>query len=92
MKVVFSGTLLRFVNYMKEVELDAANLDDCIDQLRTRFSGLGPVLLNGDGKVRSTHQLFLNGEQVDSAVTRNAAGCRLDGGDTLLIMTAIAGG
>jgi len=92
MKVVFSGTLLRFVNYVKEVELDVANLHECISQLGARFSSLPPVLLNGDGHVRSTHQLFLNGEQVESAVIRNAAGCRLDGGDTLLILTAIAGG
>ena len=92
MKVVFSGTLLRFVNYMKEVELDVANLHECIDQLGARFSSLGPVLLNGDGHVRSTHQLFLNGEQVDSAVVRNAGACGLNSGDTLLILTAIAGG
>jgi molybdopterin converting factor small subunit len=92
MKVVFSGTLLRFVDYMKEVELDAANLGECIDQLGARFSSLRPVLLNGDGHVRSTHQLFLNGEQVDSAVVRNAAECGVNRGDTLLILTAIAGG
>jgi hypothetical protein len=92
MKVVFSGTLLRFVNYMKEVEFDVANLGECIDQLGTRFSSLKPVLLNADGHVRSTHQLFLNGEQVDSATIKNAAGCGINGGDTLLILTAIAGG
>jgi len=92
MKVVFSGTLLRFVNYAKEVDLDAETLHECIDQLGTQFPSLAPVLLNGDGRVRDTHQLFLNGEQVASSDTRNAAGVRLQGGDTLLILTAIAGG
>jgi len=92
MKVVFSGTLLRFVNYKKEVELEAANLHECIGQLGAQFPSLRPVLLNGDGGVRNTHQLFLNGEQVDSAVTSNAAACHLKGSDTLLILTAIAGG
>jgi hypothetical protein len=92
MKVVFSGTLLRFVNYAKEVEFAAESLHECIDQLGTRFPSLKPVLLNGDGRVRDTHQLFLNGEQVASADTSDAAGFRLQGSDTLLILTAIAGG
>ncbi len=92
MKVVFSGPLLRFVNYVKEVELDAGNLHECIGQLGAQFPSLRPVLLNGDGHVRNTHQMFLNGEQVDSAVTDNAVDCCFKGSDTLLILTAIAGG
>jgi hypothetical protein len=92
MKVVFSGTLLRFVNYTKEVDLDAENLHECIGQLGAQFPGLKAVLLNGDGRVRETHQLFLNGEQVAGADTSNAAGLHLEGSDTLLILTAIAGG
>jgi molybdopterin converting factor small subunit len=92
MKVVFSGTLLRFVDYTKEVELDAENLHECIGQLGARFPSLKAVLLNGDGRVRETHQLFLNGEQVASADASNTAGLPLKASDTLLILTAIAGG
>ncbi|MEO7730739.1 MAG: MoaD/ThiS family protein [Kofleriaceae bacterium] len=91
MKVVFSGTLLRFVNYSKEVDLEAANLHECIGQLSTQFPSLKPVLLTGDGRVRDTHQLFLNGEQLASQERTNAE-LPLQGNDTLLILTAIAGG
>jgi hypothetical protein len=92
MKVVFSGTLLRFVDYSKEVDVEAADLHDCIGQLGTRFPSLKPVLLNGDGHVRETHQLFLNGEQLARQEKTNAVGLPLHGNDTLLILTAIAGG
>jgi hypothetical protein len=92
MKVVFSGSLLRFVNYSREVSLDAENLDQCIGHLVGQFPGLKPVLLSGDGRVRDTHQLFLNGEQVESQATREPSGFPLKGADTLLILTAIAGG
>ena len=92
MKVIFSGTLLRFVNYAKEVELEANNLYECIGQLGQQFPSLKPVLLNGDGRVRDTHQLFLNGEQLDRSATRAASELQFQGSDTLLILTAIAGG
>lgn len=92
MKVVFSGTLLRFVNYSKEVDLEAADLHDCIGQLGAQFPSLKPVLLNGDGRVRDTHQLFLNGEQLAREEKTNVVGLSLKGNDTLLILTAIAGG
>ena len=92
MKVVFSGTLLRFVNYSKEVDLEAANLHECIGQLGTQFPSLKPVLLNGDGRVRDTHQLFLNGEQLATEDRTKPGELPLQGNDTLLILTAIAGG
>ena len=92
MKVIFSGTLLRFVDYSKEVDLEAANLHDCIGQLGIRFPSLKPVLLNGDGRVRDTHQLFLNGEQLARPERTSEVGFPLKGDDTLLILTAIAGG
>jgi len=91
MKVVFSGTLLRFVDYSKEVDVEATTLPECIEQLVLKFPGLGPVLLDGRSQVRETHQLFLNGEQLERAPTA-AHPAQLGERDTLFIMTAIAGG
>jgi len=92
-KVVLSGALLRFAEYTKEVDVEAHTLTEGIEQLTTRFPRLRPVLLDGDGRVRLTHQLFLNGEQVargDYAV--GAAPLPVAAQDTLFVLTAVAGG
>lgn len=91
MKVVFSGTLLRFVDYSKEVDVAATTLPECIEQLVVKFPGLRPVLLDGKSQVRKTHQLFLNGEQLERTPAA-AYPAPLGERDTLFIMTAIAGG
>ena len=93
MKVVFSGALLRFADYSKEVDVPARTLTECIERLTVTLPTLRPVLLDGDGQVRLTHQLFLNGEQVPreqrapGGPAVSVADC-----DTLFILTAIAGG
>jgi len=93
MKVILSGALLRFADYSKEVDVAAPTFAACVTELTTKYPQLKPVLLDGDGGVRMTHQLFLNGEQL----TREQRA--LDGvpvpvadGDTLFILTAVAGG
>jgi hypothetical protein len=92
-KVVFSGPLLRFVDYTKEVEIPADSLTEGIEQLTTKFPQLEPVLLDGDGRVRLTHQMFLNGEQVArEGYAAGAPAFAVADDDTLLILTAIAGG
>ena len=93
MKVVFSGALLRFVDYSKELDIPGDTLAECLAQLTTKFPALQPVLLDAAGGVRRTHQLFLNGEQVPR--DRYAAGApalAVGDDDTLFVLTAIAGG
>lgn len=93
MKVVFSGALLRFVDYSKEVNVAADTLAECIEQLTKKFPPLEPVLLDGTGRVRLTHQFFLNGDQVTREhYAANAPVLHLADDDTLFILTAIAGG
>ncbi len=88
MKVVVSGTLLRFVGYQRETEVEAATIREAISALEARHSGLRNVLRDGDGAVRASHQLFVNGEQVG----RNALGQSVERSDVLEVLTAIAGG
>jgi molybdopterin converting factor small subunit len=85
----FSGTLLRFVDYRKEIVVEnAATVDSALQNLVSRYPSLRGALLDADSNVRSTHRIILNGEvlgrgQTDRAVSDN---------DRLEILTAIAGG
>ena len=55
--------------------------------------GLKVVLLDGDGRVRRTHQLFLNGEQVERGdYPLGTAPVSCTAPDTLFVLTAVAGG
>lgn len=93
MKVVLSGALLRFSRYTREVDVEAQTLAECLDSLTSRFPQLQPVLLDGDGRVRATHQLFINGEQLERG--RYAVGAPalpVADRDTLFVLTAVAGG
>ena len=93
MKVVLSGALLRFTDYSKEVDVAAPNFAGCIEELTARFPGLKAVLLDGDGSVRQTHQLFLNGEQLTREErSLGPTPLPLAESDTLFILTAVAGG
>lgn len=93
MKVILSGALLRFADYSKEVEIAAPTFAECVSELTTKFPMLKPVLLDGDGGVRLTHQLFLNGEQLTREQRAlDAAPVPVADSDTLFILTAVAGG
>lgn len=88
MKIVVSGTLLRFVGYQRETEVEAATIREAIAALEARHSALRNVLRDGEGSVRASHQLFVNGEQVG----RNALEQSVERSDVLEVLTAIAGG
>jgi hypothetical protein len=93
MKVVLSGALLRFADYAKEVDIPAPTFAECVNQLTVKYPQLKPVLLDGDGGVRLTHQLFLNGEQLTREQRAlDAAPVPVADSDTLFILTAVAGG
>lgn len=84
----FSGVLLRFVNFQKEIPIDASTLASGLEQLVTREPQLKNVLFDDAGVVRATHRMFLNGEQLE----RDAVAAEVKPTDTVEILTAIAGG
>ncbi|MGD0602521.1 MAG: MoaD/ThiS family protein [Streptosporangiaceae bacterium] len=93
MKIVLSGALVRFADYTKEVEVEATTVTEGLEFLTARYPDLKTVLLDGDGRVRRTHQLFLNGEQVErGAYPLGAAPVSCANPDTLFVLTAVAGG
>jgi len=88
MHITFSGTLLRFVNFQKTLQLDAATVRDALSTIAGRFPQVGPVIYDAQGQVRQVHQLFLNGRQLAAAELDQP----LVHSDRLDLLTAIAGG
>ena len=88
MTFVFSGTTLRFVDFQKEVEVDAQTIDGALAKLAERFPAVKPVLFDREGRLRSAHRLFFNSEMLVGSDLGKAIGA----GDRLEVVTAIAGG
>lgn len=95
MKFVFSGTMLRFVDFAREVDIAEPNLERALGALLDQRPGLRPVLLDAAGNLRRSHQMFLNGESMDPRYYSDA-GARADlatgADDSVYFLTAIAGG
>jgi hypothetical protein len=95
MKFMFSGPMLRFVNYSQEIEVSEPNFELALKALLARIPDLKAVLLDGEQNLRRTHQMFLNGERLDvryysDAQARHGLSLRQD--DSIYFLTAIAGG
>jgi sulfur carrier protein ThiS len=92
---MFSGTMLRFVNFDREIEIPESNLELALQRLLAERPALRPVLLDGVGNLRRSHQMFLNGQSVPTSFysdrqVRGAQMMRAE--DTVYFLTAIAGG
>jgi hypothetical protein len=95
MKFMFSGVMLRFVDFSKAIEVSEPNLELALKTLLARWPQLGPVLLDGEGRLRRSHQMFLNGESVEARYYSDPqARSQLAMGpdDSVYFLTAIAGG
>jgi sulfur-carrier protein len=88
MRFRFSGTLLRFVDYRKEIELDAPTLAAAIEELLGQYPDLRGLVLDSSGRLRSTHRLFLGGEMIKN----QQLGLKLKKDDCIAVVTQIAGG
>lgn len=88
MKFRFSGNLIRFVDYTREVEVQANTLGGALSELVTRYPSLRQTLYDGENKLRAAHRLFLNGDQL----LRPDPGTDVAQSDCVDILTAITGG
>jgi molybdopterin synthase sulfur carrier subunit len=86
----FSGTLLRHVDYEREIDVDAPTLHAALDGIVQRYPSIRSSLLDGDGKVRAVHRLFLNSEPVDRGA--DLATVTVARADVVDVVTALAGG
>lgn len=88
MKFTFKGPLLRFVDFQREIDVEAPTIQASISALIERHPGLGPVLLDSRGQLRNAHRLFLNNQMI----TKGDLERPIQQSDRLEILTAIAGG
>lgn len=88
MNVRFSGVLLRFVGYRRQLPVEAETIGDGLQALVQQYELLKPALFDGEGNIRTTHRLFLNGNQLIENDLKTAVAPE----DTLEILTALAGG
>ncbi len=95
MKFMFSGALLRFAGFAKEIEISEPNLELALKALLAQRPTLRPVLLHGEGNLRRSHQMFVNGESVESRYYSDSQArseLALGHEDSVFFLTAIAGG
>jgi sulfur-carrier protein len=95
MKFMFSGALLRFAGFAREIEISEPTLELALKALLSQQPLLGPVLLHGEGNLRRSHQMFLNGEGMEPRYYSDpqARGeLALGHEDSVFFLTAIAGG
>ena len=88
MKIVLSGTMLRFANYNRRIEVEAHNVAAAIQSLTDTYPALKRALLDGQGQLRGVHRLFLNSEMLLPGEMERP----LQADDQLDIITAVAGG
>jgi hypothetical protein len=88
MRFVLSGNLLRFSGFRREVPIEAVTVQQGLSALVDGCPGLRPVLLDGEGRLRAVHRLFLNGDPLGP----QELGCEARADDEVTLLTAIAGG
>ena len=88
MMVRVSGALLRFTDYRRVINVPAATVEAGLTELAEQYQPLRAVLFDRAGRVRATHKIFLNGEQLQRDELTRAA----DDTDSLDLLLAISGG
>ena len=88
MKFQFSGNLLRYVDFHREVEVDGATLVEGVKHLVQAYPDFSKIMLDANGDIRLIHRFFLNGELLEG---RNFD-CQVQPNDEVTVLTPIAGG
>jgi molybdopterin converting factor small subunit len=83
----FSGSLLRFVGYRRQLAYDAVTLGNALDALFSDYPELRELLMDQDLAFRRTMRLAINSEVIRGDISRPLAP-----NDSVEIMTAISGG
>jgi len=87
-KLRVSGVLLRFTDYRSVIEVDASTVEAALHKLVDGHAMLRKALFDREGRVRTTHMVFLNGEQLAPDQLAHPAGPS----DQVDLITAISGG
>ena len=87
MNFVLSGTLLRFVQYRRNISYNGGTLASALRSLFSEYPELEDLLMETPESLRRTIRVAINNEVVRSDLSRP-----LNSGDAVQIMTAISGG
>lgn len=88
-KVRIPTPLRKLTNNEELVEIDAATIGAAIQELQTRFPGMGERLVDEKGEVRRFVNVYVNEEDIRFLKNRETP---LKDGDEISIIPAIAGG
>lgn len=88
MKFRFSGNLLRYVDYRREIDVDGTTLAEGFDNVAKEFPQFRRVILDSNGEVRMIHRFFINREQLEPG----NFDCQIGPTDEVIVLTPIAGG
>ena len=88
MKFQFSGNLLRYVDFHREVEVSGDTVEEGVINLSQQFPGFGRIIHDSEGYIRMLHRLHLNGELLDPDDYSQPVTSK----DVIGVITPIAGG
>ncbi len=88
MKFQFSGNLLRYVDFHREVEIRGETVEEGVENLSEKFPRFGRIIHDSEGHIRMLHRLHLNGELLNPDDYRQSVSSE----DVIGILTPIAGG
>jgi molybdopterin synthase sulfur carrier subunit len=89
----FSGSLLRFVGYRRQLAYDAKTLGIALESLFADYPDLRGLLMDQDLSFRRTMRLAINSEVIrNDSSDRGYISRPLAPDDSVEIMTAISGG
>jgi molybdopterin synthase sulfur carrier subunit len=88
-KVRIPTPLRKLTNNEELVEVDAATIGLAIEELQSRFPGIGERLVDEKGEVRRFVNVYVNEEDIRFLKNRETP---LKDGDEISIIPAIAGG
>ena len=88
-KVTLPNAFQKHTNGTKEIESQAANLPQLIEDIEINFPSLKQHLRDGDGKVRRFINFYVNDEDIRFLGNEKYA---FKDGDEVLVIPSIAGG
>lgn len=88
-KVRIPTPLRKLTNNEEVVEVSAATIGDAISELQTRYPGIRERLVDESGAVRRFVNVYVNEEDIRFLQNQQT---RLNDGDEISIIPAIAGG
>lgn len=89
-KVLIPSTLRTLTNNETTISLETSGtVADCLNELESKFPGIGERLRGDDGEIRRFVNIYVNGDDVRFLEGTSTA---LKAGDELSIVPAMAGG